>query len=137
MVIPIVFRRKRSGNTLHALERKPPTTLATMRTSSMRMLGTPTTPVVKRMECGGKTGRACFGFYDMAGNVWEWAQDCYGDYSNSRVTDPTGPSSGSFRVFRGGGWARLAQYCRSAFRYGGGAGGRRSDLGFRLVRTQS
>jgi formylglycine-generating enzyme required for sulfatase activity len=84
---------------------------------------------------GGKTVNA-FGLYDMAGNVWQWVQDYYGDYSNSQVTDPTGPSSGSLRVFRGGDWSRVALFCRPAFRLFAGAGVRFSILGFRLVRTQ-
>ncbi len=83
---------------------------------------------------GGKTANA-FGLHDMGGNVWQWVQDHYGDYSNSPVTDPTGPSSGLLRVFRGGDWSRVAQFCRPAFRLFAGAGVRFSILGFRLVRT--
>src|SRR5260221_14702299 len=70
-------------------------------------------------------------------NVYEWTQDWYGPYSNSRVTDPTGASSGSFRVVRGGGGGMHAEYCRSAFRYFLVAGLRGFGLGFRLVRTPS
>jgi formylglycine-generating enzyme required for sulfatase activity len=76
-----------------------------------------------------------WGLYDMHGNVWEWCSDWKVDYPTGAVTDPTGPSSGSARVFRGGCWYYTARHCRSAPRYY--APGSRNGLGFRLVLSPS
>ncbi|MCP3871076.1 MAG: formylglycine-generating enzyme family protein [Gammaproteobacteria bacterium] len=74
-----------------------------------------------------------WGLYDMHGNVWEWVQDWEGDYPKGSVTNPTGPTSGSVRVLRGGSWDGSAGNCRSANRFRSRPGLRSSYLGFRLV----
>ncbi len=87
----------------------------------------------KTHEVGTKQANA-FGLYDMHGNVWEWCQDWYGEYSSSAQTDPTGASSGSFRVSRGGSWLNYGGLLRSANRNSYTPSDRYFNLGFRLVR---
>ena len=85
------------------------------------------------------TGKAAnaFGMYDMSGNVYEWCNDWYGStyYSTSPSMDPAGPSSGSYRVLRGGYWNNISIYCRSSSRDINDPDNRFSSVGFRVART--
>jgi formylglycine-generating enzyme required for sulfatase activity len=74
-----------------------------------------------------------WGFFDMHGNVNEWTADWYAaSYPTGSVTDPVGPTTGSYRVERGGSWGSSASNARSANRSGRGPAGSFSTLGFRL-----
>jgi formylglycine-generating enzyme required for sulfatase activity len=75
------------------------------------------------------------GTYDMAGNVWEWVSGWYGEnyYGNSLNNNPQGPSSGSYRVIRGGGWSDGASYFRGAYRDFSDPTRRGDALGFRCA----
>lgn len=75
------------------------------------------------------------GLYDMSGNVYEWCYDGERRYSSEAQTDPTGPTSGSDRVLRGGSWGSDATYCRVANRSGNTVTYRSYYHGMRLALT--
>ena len=78
-----------------------------------------------------------FGLYDMHGNVYEWCNDWYNEkyYGISPDVDPSGPTSGSARVLRGGSWMSAALFARSAYRRRWTPHAPDDIIGFRVVRV--
>ncbi|MGD0585297.1 MAG: SUMF1/EgtB/PvdO family nonheme iron enzyme [Oryzomonas sp.] len=74
------------------------------------------------------------GIFDMSGNVWEWVGDWYDEkYSTTIKENPHGPSTGSNRVIRGGGWFMLPRNVRATVRSSLPPAVHTYDVGFRLV----
>jgi formylglycine-generating enzyme required for sulfatase activity len=78
-----------------------------------------------------------FGLYEMAGNVWQWVEDCWHDKYDAAPKDGsawTEPTCGR-RSLRGGSWSNFPAGLRAAYRIGYGPGVRDDNSGFRVART--
>jgi len=84
--------------------------------------------------CSKPAGSSVQGVCDLAGNLWEWCSDWYGDYSPAAQRDPAGAVVGAHRVLRGGSWVNPARVLRASDRDRFDPGVRFRGFGFRVVR---
>ncbi len=83
-------------------------------------------------------GASSYGIYDLAGNVFEWVSDWYGEsyYSTAPLVNPTGPDTGEYRVIRGSSFETDPNQSESAIRHYLNPSNHRRDTGFRCAVPQ-
>ncbi len=89
----------------------------------------------KSLHVGGLRLPNAWGLYDMHGNAFEWVLDWGSALATGELTDPPGEATGSGRMRRGGGWDRVADNCRSAYRVNVESTSAGGSQGFRIVRA--
>jgi len=78
-------------------------------------------------------GKNELGLCDMSGNMFEWVDNWYGQYTPEDKINPRGPDKGSSKILRGGGWHNFEYFCRSAFRGSYAPGSSEDYIGFRIA----
>ena len=78
-------------------------------------------------------GDSSLGFCEMSGNVWEWCNDWFGDYSSEPQIDPIGSETGIRKVIRGAGWFSPIEQLPAANRSRNYQDHSYYDFGFRVA----
>ncbi len=86
----------------------------------------------KTVVCGSLPNANAWGCYDFHGNVWEWCQDKFQEYSGDNISDPE-YQNGSSCLLRGGSWNSFGYLCLSARRSGGVPDSQRNRVGLRCL----
>jgi formylglycine-generating enzyme required for sulfatase activity len=110
------------GGTTTPFSTGPTLTSAGANFNGNRLAGTELVPgpYLARPVAVGSYPPNSFGLCEMHGNVAEWCADYYApEYPQGPSIDPTGPTQGQFRVFRGGSWREGDDRCRCASRCDG------------------
>ncbi|MBN8247205.1 MAG: formylglycine-generating enzyme family protein [Verrucomicrobia bacterium] len=81
----------------------------------------------------GQKAPNAWGLHDTHGNVWEWCHDWFEPYPARPLTDPVGPATSKYKLFKGGGWNQDADYARASSRFMMSASNGIHFVGFRMV----
>lgn len=90
-------------------------------------------PIEGRLSAVGVLQPNELGLFDMSGNAAEWVQDFYANYTDAEQTDPKGPATGDYHIYRGGHCNNNADGCTVTVRMKFNPVGPASYIGLRLV----